>query len=365
MAMLLATPGRHWGGMEKHVADLAGELAASGHELHILAHRHYADRFARPIAFHPLPVQLGRRNPWLHWRVTSTLKRLKPDIAHAHGNKAAQVLGRVPASGWQTVGTVHGSKSDLTAFAALDKVIAVSQAALDRLKHPRRFQIANGIPAPVGTADLPAHWRAGLPGATRTDSNTVQVIAAGRLEPVKGFEALITAWKQVVATHPNAQLTVFGEGSLRDRLLRHIQHSGLAGRVTLAGHHPNLPGLLEHADLFVISSQREGFPYTLVEALQAGCPVVSTPVAGCMELLPTAAITKNASPEALANALTEALGRLGALREKQAPAFAYAREHLTLTAMATATLAVYEAPLPCTKQRRAESQTAERKAKSQ
>ncbi|MEP3166610.1 MAG: glycosyltransferase family 4 protein, partial [Marinobacter sp.] len=85
IALIIATPGTGWGGMETHTADLANALSTRGHTVHVLAHSHYSERFASPVCFHPLPVQLGRRNPWLHYRLRRLLRSIHPDIVHAQG----------------------------------------------------------------------------------------------------------------------------------------------------------------------------------------------------------------------------------------------------------------------------------------
>src|SRR5690554_5144722 len=148
IVLLLATPGRGWGGMEKHCAELAQELTGLGHRVHVLAHRNYQDKFPAPVCFHPCPMALGRRNPWLRWKVRRTLQQIGPDIVHAHGNKAATLAAVTQQSDWQTVGTLHGTKSSTRPFAALDKLIAVSQTIYDQVQHPGKYLVYNGTRPP-------------------------------------------------------------------------------------------------------------------------------------------------------------------------------------------------------------------------
>jgi len=334
VALVLATPGTTWGGMEKHVAELSETLTSLGHQVHVLAHPAYQPRF--PTAcFHPCPMNLGRRNPWLTWRITRTLKQISPDTAHAHGNKAASLLGRFRVGSWQTVGTAHGSKSNLRAFATLDKVIAVSRSIYEQIDHPRRYLVYNGANQEAAIGPPESHdFSAGL-----------NVIAAGRLEPVKGFDKLIRSWPTLLASTPKPHLTIFGDGSEMERLKALIRDSGVQNFVTLAGYRNDLSDCIRHADLLVISSKREGFPYVLVESLLSECPVVSTPVSGCIELLPDNALASGFSTEAIGELVGNALSDLDTLRASEQQAFTFARENLTLDAMAKATVEVYTSSL--------------------
>jgi len=339
IAMILGTPGTGWGGMEKHTADLAGALATLGHEVHVLAHPSYRQQFGERIQFHPCPMQLGRRNPWLSYRVRRVVSALNPDVVHAQGSKAATMVSRLRlTSGYQKVGTVHGSKSTEKPFLQLDKVIAVSTPVYDSLTHPRKFRIFNGIDVQQSDETVSRVEEYRLPSA-------INVVAAGRLEPVKGFRQLISAWPGVLAQFPSAHLTIFGDGSEKTGLLEQAHQLGCSDSITLAGYLTGLMPVLEQADLLVISSEREGFPYILVEALMAQCLVVSTPVAGCVEILPNEAIAPDHSVTALSTLIIAALSAPGELRRQEQRAFDYARAHLTLEAMANATLEVYVDPV--------------------
>ncbi|EMP54021.1 glycosyltransferase [Marinobacter santoriniensis NKSG1] len=336
VAMILGTPGTGWGGMEKHTAELAAALSTLGHEIHVLAHESYRPRFAEDLTFHPVPINLGRRNPWLRHRIRRILEQIAPDVAHAQGSKAADILGRLrlPAN-CQTVGTLHGSKSTDAPFRRLDKVIAVSQSLYDNLSHPHRFLVFNGTEWSGDRSLPPGFW------PPNWSSGHLNAIAAGRLEPVKGFESLILAWQNVLERFPTAHLTIFGEGSQKDRLGSLIRERALTSAITLAGARGSLSGAYGLADLTVISSEREGFPYVLVEALLEQCPVVSTPVSGCTELLPPKAIARDHSHPALAECIVSAFSSLEELRAQEQKAFVFARANLTARAMAEATLEAY------------------------
>jgi glycosyltransferase involved in cell wall biosynthesis len=101
------------------------------------------------------------------------------------------------------------------------------------------------------------------------------VLAAGRLERVKGFDRLVPAFAQVVREHPGWQLRICGGGDERNALLAQIDELGVAGNVELVGRVRDLEGEMQNASMFVLSSRAEGLPLVMLEAMAKGLPVVS------------------------------------------------------------------------------------------
>lgn len=333
IALAMATPGTGWGGMEKHTADLASALAEQGHDVHVLAHSAYRERFAAPVAFHPLPFQLGRRNLWLRHRIKVILRSIQPAILHAQGNKAASLVSSLRRYTLVTVGTLHGTKNSHRAFDRLDGVIGVSREITDSIKHPNTRLIYNGLRMPEKTEHNQAHV-----SDIAIPEERPLLIAAGRLEPVKQFDRLIHAWAR---TDCGGRLVILGDGTQRPRLSALIRELDLTDRVMLPGHEPHILPWLEAATACVISSSREGFPYIMVEALMAGCPVLSTPVSGVGDFLPQNCMAASDSIEDIARLIDANLAQAGALPEVQTKSFEQAREQLNLETMVSKTEAFY------------------------
>lgn len=333
IALIIATPGTGWGGMETHTADLANALSTRGHTVHVLAHSHYSERFASPVCFHPLPVQLGRRNPWLHYRLRRLLRSIHPDIVHAQGNKAANLISSARHLNSATVGTLHGTKRSHKGFERLDGVIGVSRDITDTVAHANARLIHNGLP-PVDTS-----------GEKKTEAPTFEIpadrpllLAAGRLEPVKQFDRLIRAWARADC---GGSLVILGDGSQRAQLGTLIQELDVSDHVLLPGHELHMKPWLQAATACIISSSREGFPYIMVEALMAGCPVLSTPVSGVGEFLPEQSIAASDRVDDIAALVRTNLSNPMALTDSQRGGFLRAREQLSLEAMVSKTEAFY------------------------
>ena len=123
--------------------------------------------------------------------------------------------------------------------------------------------------------------------STPINSKTFLIGTTAELTKNKGLSHLIDAMHNLLASAPQTKIhcVIMGEGEQRDHLAKQIkahnleQHISLAGFVTDAYRY--LPGL----DLFALSSVKEGLPYALMEAMEAGLPVVATRVGGVPDLI--------------------------------------------------------------------------------
>lgn len=111
------------------------------------------------------------------------------------------------------------------------------------------------------------------------------VVSVGRLDPLKNQEVLIRAFKKVSHSFPGYKLVIYGEGFLRKHLERVRDELGLHEKVMLLGERHNVFDLISSAQLFVLSSDFEGMPNALLEAMCIGLPVVSTKVSGAVEMI--------------------------------------------------------------------------------
>lgn len=113
-----------------------------------------------------------------------------------------------------------------------------------------------------------------------------EIVTCGRLTEQKNHKLLINAFAKVQKAYPFAVLKIYGEGALREELQDQIDALNLNEKVFLMGATNNVAKALETADLFVLSSDYEGMPNALMEAMAAGVPCISTdcPCGGPREL---------------------------------------------------------------------------------
>jgi len=133
---------------------------------------------------------------------------------------------------------------------------------------------------PKGAVIPNALMATNLPAPKTTLSVNNRIISVGRLTVEKNIPLLIEAFAEVHKKHPEYNLTIYGEGNLRIMLESMIKSLGLTEHVFFPGTVSNIFEAYENSQLFVMSSDNEGMPNALIEAMAMGMPVVSTDCKG-------------------------------------------------------------------------------------
>lgn len=131
---------------------------------------------------------------------------------------------------------------------------------------------------PLDTERIPAPYE----GARRP-----VIAAAGRLHSQKNFAMLIRAFAQFYKTHHAYSLVIYGEGPERKELMRIASMLGVARSVELPGQSKTLLKDMNDCSVFVLSSDYEGMPNVLIEAMACGLPCIATdcPIGGVRSLI--------------------------------------------------------------------------------
>ena len=252
--------------------------------------------------------------------LTEFMHREQFDVVHTHLTYA-NILGNLAGrwSGTPVVSSLHNTAVDpvhahplrdrlellaLRYWAA--RVVAVA-GRIAEIYQPllggRAVDVALNAAAPFALLDEAERClvRAEL-GLT---PEQILLIAVGRLSAQKAYPDLLQAFALVRQTCPQAQLLIVGEGALRGVIESRIRELGLGGSVVLAGIRPDVPRLLQAADIFVMSSHFEGLPVAVLEAMTAGLPLAATDVGEIAAVAPpeAALLTPPQQPEQLAAAI--------------------------------------------------------------
>ena len=122
-----------------------------------------------------------------------------------------------------------------------------------------------------------------IPNAVKEDFFNIKcnpipglIVTCGRLTPQKNHVLLIRAFCKIAGKFPYAELQIYGEGELRNELQTMINSTSFNNRIHLMGATNNVPEVLSMADIFIISSDYEGMPNALMEAMAAGVACIST-----------------------------------------------------------------------------------------
>ena len=263
-------------GTERHGLELAAAQAAAGHDVSLVLRRAAGQPRADAIAQRVDPkvkiVWVG--NLLSTWQARRVVQRLRPDVAHAHLSKACHALRRLRGDGLR-VATLH-IRYKARQHRDLDGLIAIAPWQLAAIPEPLRsqsVQIDNWTMP--HTADSAA--RARLRAAYGIDATTVLVGALGRIERSKGLDVLIDAFHR--ANLPDARLAIIGQGREFKRL------RALAdATIIMPGFAASPQDWLAAFDVFVSAARSEPFGLVLLEAMQAGLPIVASASEGAQHL---------------------------------------------------------------------------------
>ncbi|WP_066560205.1 glycosyltransferase [Croceicoccus bisphenolivorans] len=189
-------------------------------------------------------------------------------IVVEHGILSAQYAGRGPLHRLVMKATMAIGYRLSQARIGVSRGVAQDMARLAAMPIDRFDVVGNPIPAPAPASDphkAEAMW--GIPRGAR-------ILTVGSLKAVKNQVLLIEALSR--CGRKDARLMILGAGPEEGRLRARADELGITDRVILAGFHDDPGPFYASADLFVLSSNAEGFGNVIVEALHAGLPVVST-----------------------------------------------------------------------------------------
>jgi len=244
---------------------------------------------------------LGKRPGFdyrMFFRLPPVLNQCQPDIVHTHLHVFRYALPfLLLRKGVSLLHTVHNLAEReiepglrwLQRYALKHGVVPVAVAeevanSLGRLYGIQRCRVVpNGIP--IGCYASPQvsrrEWRV-REGFRESD---VLFVCVARFAPQKNHSLLLNSFAQGPASNPNAHLVLVGEGILHERLVAQAKNLGLTRQVHFLGLRTDIPEVLGAADVFVLSSDFEGNPLSVMEAMAAGLPIVSTGVGGVPDLM--------------------------------------------------------------------------------
>ena len=286
------------GGLERVVQTLCMSLDQERFDPRVLCLRKegpIADELrAAGIPVTCLPYDANRVDRFAFMRVAEMMRRENINVVHTH-NTDALLTGALAArmAGVRTVVHTDHARAfpdrlrymvaEHLASHAVYRVVGVSEHTTRNLANyiriPRRklVTIPNGVDGSAYRA-LPdgADARASLGLGMHQ-----RVIGTGaRLTPQKALHVLIEAVARVSEHVPDVVLIIAGEGPEEAALREAADRHGIGGSVRFVGYWRDVPRLLAALDVYALSSVWEGLPMAVLEALAAGCPVVSTDVGG-------------------------------------------------------------------------------------
>ncbi|MCU0961173.1 MAG: glycosyltransferase [Pirellulaceae bacterium] len=360
LTVTLVSTERLWQGGEEQAWQLALGLRRRGHRCTIVALR--AAPFAQRLQHAGFDVRtVGGKLPLPHrvWALRRSLRTWRSQIVHCNDAQAV-LLGGLAAKCLPDCATVAARRVSFPIRSPAkyrylcDRVLCVSTAvaavcAQAGLPRERLGVVHDGVdPARIAAGDR-ARGRCAL--GLRGDE--LLVLSVGSLVTCKGHQDLVDAFPAVRQRLPQARCAIAGAGDQESALRAQIEQRGLVDVVRLLRYRDDVPDLLHACDLFVFPSRDEGLGSTLIDAMLARRPIVTTTAGGIPDLsgspVPARAdyawVVPPASPAELGRAVIEALEHPHWCAEMIERAAERAASEFTHDAMVDATVRQYRAML--------------------
>lgn len=289
---------RTWRGGQNQVLLTIMGLGAVGHRAALVAHPNgeLRRRAVEGLELVPLAprteMDLGAA-----WRLARVIRRLEPDIVHAHDPHGVAMAALALSFGAfePTPPLVAARRVDFhikgNAFShwkyrQVDCFLCASEAIrailiADGVPEERTVTVHEGIDIERVDAAPPAnvHGEFWLPVHAPIVGNVAALV------PHKGQRHLVDAAQLVLREIPDARFFIVGDGELRVALERQIKGHQLEKHVFLTGFRPDVLSLHKAFDVFVMSSVTEGLGTSLLDAMACGKPIVATRTGGIPEVV--------------------------------------------------------------------------------
>lgn len=359
-----------WGGAQRYIFDLATNLSQESYDIAVAAGAAGSqDLFtkvdAKNIKSYRLKNLVREINPIkdikAYFEIKKLLKDLKPDILHLNSSKAG-VVGAIAgknAGVKKIIYTVHGfvfneplpwwkkmfylwaekisarSKHKIICVSEFDKQVGLK----NKIGAKKLITIHNGIKNLKFLDSLQARQELNLP------ENKKIIGTIANFYPTKGLTYLISAAKIVKQQFPGVIFAIIGDGQLRQALEAQIEQQELKNDFILLGRRENAYQYLSIFDIYVVSSVKEGLPYSVLEAMAAGLPTVTTKVGGIPEIIDNnknGILIEPKNPQSLADAIIKLIENKNLASQLASQAKLNVAEKFSLEKMLTETTRVYQ-----------------------
>ena len=294
-------------GLERHVEELA-YAQTEEHDVQVIGPANFKEHFR--ANYKVIDTNQWRLSPILSLQIKKAIHDFQPDIIHSHAYKTTAIISKFKDKKFQHVATIHGTKKKTDVFEKAAFIFGVSSKSLDNINNPQKEVLESWV-------DESRFYN--------FDKGSPQrYIYVGRLEPVKNPLRLLKAWKNI-----NHKLDIYGHGSLKSKIIDFMEQNALTDRVRLMGEEDDVKNIYANTSGVLISSDREGSPKVLFEALFCNIPVISTGVGIMPDLLPNSCLSE-ATDESFKDLLETAIPKIDEIRETSTTLFNEVKNKFTL-----------------------------------
>lgn len=271
------------GGAERVLCNLANQFLNAGNEVVFVASYATKEEYSLNsrverynLENFPSESNILIRNIQRSLKLRKIVKKVKPDI----------VISFLPEPNFRAIAAVSGLKTPIIISVRNDPEKEYANR-IYRYIQKRLYPRADGIV--FQTEDAKDWFPKVIQEKSRIIMNQVDerffisnssdeqyYCAIGRLVEQKNYKMLIESFSVFAKKYPKEILRIYGAGSQKEQLQKLIQESGMKNNIYLMGITDNVPEVLSKTKVFVMTSNYEGMPNALLEAMAVGVPVIST-----------------------------------------------------------------------------------------
>lgn len=285
------------GGANIHLLDLAEGVQNLGHQVTILiggegvVTQQARFRGLNCISLENMVREINPiRDVKCFFEIKKHLLVIKPDIVHCHSSKAG-ILGRLASYHLKikNVFTVHGwaftegvSTKKALIYRYIEKYIAyITDKIITVSEYDRQYALKNGVSNTEQMITI--HNGIKLLPAIVEKGKLVKIIMVARFSHQKKYSDLILALSQIKELNWYAEFV--GDGELKPEMEQLSASLGLQDRIIFSGQCFDVNQRLANSDIFVLTSNYEGFPLTTLEAMSHSLPILASDVGGVKEAI--------------------------------------------------------------------------------
>lgn len=293
------------------------------------------------------------------WKLVAFIRRNRIELVHTYGLRA-DIIGR-------TAARFAGVKAVVSSIRSIDPWRKKHHVMLDRITAGNvQLFIANSHAGKAATVarekfspdkievvhgGIPARE---IPRARRDEIRSKLGVAPGafpvigvlaNLREMKGHRDIIAAIPEMRERFPGVAFLFAGRDDSNGEIERLAREQGVAGSIRFLGYVPDTPSLLAAMDVFLMASTWEGLPASILEAMHAGVPIVTTNVGGIPELVrheEEALVIRPSRPDEIASAVIRMAGDEHLRLRLAHAAHARAQQEFTIEKMVRRTEELYE-----------------------
>lgn len=307
---LWVAPVSNLAGVARHIIDVA-RTGLPGYRLVVAAPEGPLLDELRRLGCPVLPIDVDQPVPKAVTRLRRVVDEVQPSVVHSHLAKADFLVAMATLGRPVTViSTEHHIPEDPLTFHGTR-----SRAAVRQLAHRARIRRYSHLIAVSESTrrDMQRFWRPSAPvtvvlnGVDRPHPTPerqagLRVLSLSRLSPEKNVQMTLRAFAKVLATHPEATLSIAGDGDEAETL-QHLAHDlRLGDAVTFVGFVDPVEAMATH-DVLVQPSKADNLSYSLLDAVAQGMGVVASAVGGNPEIVPPSCLVQLGDDTAMAEAI--------------------------------------------------------------